>query len=159
MKAASDAADEHGYTADEITWATRRLDIAMSRLMVAFSRAVGISVPEMLALEHLDADGSLGPSELARRLQMTTGAVTALVDRLEKSGHVARERHPSDRRRVLVKRLPKADEDLTEEVSPMALEIHQLAESFGDDERQVIGRFLDEFIAILERTAAEACET
>ena len=64
------------YTADMITEATRRLDIVMSRLMVAFSRAVGISVPEMLALEHLDADGSLGPSELARRLQMTTGAVT-----------------------------------------------------------------------------------
>jgi DNA-binding MarR family transcriptional regulator len=146
------------YSAEDITWATRRLDIAMSRLMVAFSRAVGISVPEMLALEHLDADGSLGPSDLARRLQMTTGAVTALVDRLEKSGHVLRERHPSDRRRVMVKRLPKADEDLTEEVSPMALEIFELAQSFSDDERQVIGRFMDEFIAIIERTAAEACE-
>jgi DNA-binding MarR family transcriptional regulator len=146
------------YSAEDITWETRRLDIAMSRLMVAFSRAVGISVPEMLALEHLDADGSLGPSDLARRLQMTTGAVTALVDRLEKSGHVMRERHPSDRRRVMVRRMPKADEDLTEEVSPMALEILELAQSFSGDERQVIGRFMDEFIAIIERTAAEACE-
>jgi DNA-binding MarR family transcriptional regulator len=146
------------YSAEDITWATRRLDIAMSRLMVAFSRAVGISLPEMLALEYLDADGSLGPSDLARRLQMTTGAVTALVDRLEKSGHVMRERHPSDRRRVMVRRMPKADEDLTEEVSPMALEILELAQSFSGDERRVIGRFMDEFIAIIERTAAEACE-
>jgi DNA-binding MarR family transcriptional regulator len=158
MKAASDAADEHGYTADEITWATRRLDIAMSRLMVAFSRAVGISVPEMLALEHLDADGSLGPSELARRLQMTTGAVTALVDRLEASGHVARAPHPSDRRRVVVTRTQKADVDVTGEVAPMAMEIHKLAESLGDGERQSVGRFLDGFIEIVERTAAEACE-
>ena len=102
---------DHQYTAEEITWATRRLDIAMSRLMVAFSRAVGISVPEMLALEHLDADGSLGPSELARRLQMTTGAVTALVDRLEASGHAARAPHPSDRRRVVITRTQKADDD------------------------------------------------
>ncbi|HEY5388445.1 MAG TPA: MarR family transcriptional regulator [Thermoleophilia bacterium] len=145
------------YTAEDITWATRRLDIAMSRLMVAFSRSVGISVPEMLALEHLDADGGLGPSELARRLQLTTGAVTALVDRLEKSGHVMRERHPSDRRRVVVRRLPKADEVLTEEVAPMAMEILQLAEGFSDDERQVIGRFMDDSIAAIERTAAEAC--
>jgi hypothetical protein len=53
-------------------------------------------------------------------------------------------------------RLPKADDDLTQEVSPLALEILELAESFGDDERQVIGRFLDDFIAIIERTAAEA---
>ncbi|HZL64998.1 MAG TPA: MarR family transcriptional regulator [Thermoleophilia bacterium] len=90
MKVESGAGEAHEYTAEDITWATRRLDIAMSRLMVAFSRAVGISVPEMLALEHLDTDGGLGPSDLARRLQMTTGAVTALVDRLEASGHAAR---------------------------------------------------------------------
>ena len=59
------------HTAEDITWATRRLDIAMTSLMVALARAVGVSVPEMLALEHLDADGSMCPSELARRLQMT----------------------------------------------------------------------------------------
>ena len=152
------SAPERTYSAPDITWATRRLDIAMSRLMVAFSRAVGISVPEMLALEHLDAGGSLGPSELARRLQMTTGAVTALVDRLEASGHATRAPHPSDRRRVVITRTRKADDDLTEEVAPMAMEILELAETLGDEERQAVGRFLDGFIAIIERTAAEACE-
>ena len=145
------------YTADMITEATRRLDIAMSRLMVALSRAVGISVPEMLALEHLDADGSLGPSELARRLQLTTGAVTALVDRLEAGGHVERTPHPSDRRRVVITRTQKADEDLTEEIAPMAMAILELAESLTDDERRAVGGFLEDFIAIIERTAAEAC--
>ena len=145
------------YTAEDITWATRRLDIAMSRLMVALSRAVGISVPEMLALEHLDADGSLGPSEIARRLQLTTGAVTALVDRLEASGHVARAPHPSDRRRVVITRTAKADEDLSEEIAPLATATLELAESLTGDERQAVGRFLDGFITIIERTAAEAC--
>ena len=149
---------KHQYTAEEITWATRRLDIAMSRLMVAFSRAVGISVPEMLALEHLGVDGSLGPSELARRLQMTTGAVTALVDRLEASGHAVRAPHPSDRRRVVITRTQKADEDVMEEVAPMAKEIFELAESLSDEQRQAVGGFLDGFIQIIERTAAEACE-
>jgi DNA-binding MarR family transcriptional regulator len=145
------------YTAEDITWATRRLDTAMSRLMVASSRAIGISVPEMLALEYLDADGSIGPSELARRLQMTSGAMTALVDRLEGSGHVVRERHPDDRRRVLVRRTKKADDDLTEEIAPMAMQILELAESLDDAERQAVGRFLDGFIAIIKSTAAEAC--
>jgi DNA-binding MarR family transcriptional regulator len=146
------------YTAEDITWATRRLDIAMSRLMVALSRAIGISVPEMLALEYLDPDGSIGPSELARRLQMTSGAMTALVDRLEESGHVVRERHPADRRRVLVKRTKKADEDLTAEIAPMAMQILELAESLDDAERQAVGRFFEGFIATIERTIAEACE-
>ena len=145
------------YTTEEITWATRRLDMAMSRLMVALSRAVGISVPEMLALEYLDADGSIGPSELARRLQMTSGAMTALVDRLEGSGHLVRERHPADRRRVLVKRTKMADDDLTEETAPMAMQVFELAESLDESERRAVGRFLNGFTAIVESTAAEAC--
>ncbi|MCX6373185.1 MAG: MarR family transcriptional regulator [Actinobacteria bacterium] len=146
----------HEYTAQDITWATRRLDIAMSRLTVALSRKVGISVPEMLALEYLDADGSIGPSELARRLRMTSGAMTALVDRLEDSGHVSRERHPADRRRVLVTRTKKADADIAAETAPMAIEVLDLAESLDGAERQAVGRFFDGFIAIVENTAAEA---
>jgi DNA-binding MarR family transcriptional regulator len=145
------------YTAEDIAWATRRLDVAMSRLLVALSREVGISVPEMLALEYLDADGSIGPSELARRLRMTSGAMTALVDRLEERGHVVRERHPADRRRVLVTRTKKADADLDAEIAPMALEILALAESLDDAERRAVGTFFDGFIAIIESTAAEAC--
>jgi DNA-binding MarR family transcriptional regulator len=150
---------DHSYTAEEITWASRRLDIAMSRLMVAFSRAVGISVPEMLALEHLSsAPSGLGPSELAQRLQMTTGAITVLVDRLEASGHVQRAPHPSDRRRVVVTQTQKAFDDVAREIAPMAQKILELAESLGDEERQAVGRFLDGFIEIIEGTATEARE-
>ena len=122
------------------------------------SYAVGISVPEMLALEYLDPDGSIGPSEPARRLQVTSGAMTALVDRVGESGHVVRERHPGDRRRGLVKRTRKADEDLTAEIAPISMRILELAESLDGAERQAVGRFFDGFIAIVERTAAEACE-
>ena len=116
------------YTADRITEATRRLDVAMSTLTAAFARDLEVSVPELLALENLDSEGGLGPSELARRLQLSTGAVTALVDRLEASGHAARAAHPSDRRRVVVTRTSKASADLAEEAAPVANEIHRLAE-------------------------------
>ena len=148
---------EKTYTPENITEAARRLDIAMTSLLAALSRAVGISVPEMIALEHLDGEGTIGPSELARRLQLTTGAVTALADRLEESGHLERSPHPTDRRRVMLRRTRKADEDLAAEIVPMAVQIFALAEGLTDDERQAAGRFLDGFIAIIERTAAEAC--
>ena len=148
---------EKTYTPENITEATRRLDIAMTSLLAALSRAVGISVPEMIALEHLDGEGSIGPSELARRLQLTTGSVTALADRLEESGHLERAPHPTDRRRVMLRRTRKADEDLAAEIVPMAMQIRALAERLTVEERQAAGRFLDGFIAIIERTAAEAC--
>ena len=145
------------YTADHISEAARRLDLAMATLTAAYARDAGISVPELLALESLDADGGLGPSELARRLQLSTGAVTALVDRLEASGHAARAAHPSDRRRVVVTRTAKASEALATEAAPVAGQIGRLAESLSDDERRVVGRFLDAFVSIVERAADEAC--
>jgi DNA-binding MarR family transcriptional regulator len=145
------------YTADHISEGARRLDVAMSTLNAAVARDVGISVPELLALENLDADGGLGPSELARRLQLSTGAVTALVDRLEAGGHATRAAHPSDRRRIVVTRTAKASQELAEESAPLEREIHRLAQSLSDDEREVVGRFLDAFISIVERAAVEAC--
>lgn len=145
------------YTADSITEATRRLDVAMSTLNAAFARDVGVSVPELLALENLENDGGLGPSELARRLQLSTGAVTALVDRLEASGHAARAAHPSDRRRIVVTRTAKASDALATEAAPLEHEIRRLAEGLSDNEREIVARFLDAFISIVERAAAEAC--
>ena len=147
----------HEYSPEDIVVSAGRLDVATSGLMVALARAVGVSVPELIALEHLDHDGSLGPSDLAHRLQMTTGAVTALVDRLEKEGYVRREPHPRDRRRVLLKRTRAADDELAEQTSVLAAEIQAAAESLANEERAVVGGFLDHLTEIAEHTTAEAC--
>ena len=145
------------YTPEDIAGATRRLDIAMSRLNVALAREIGVSVPELLALEHLSGGSGLGPSELARRLQLTSGSVTALVDRLEASGKVVRAPHPSDRRRVVVRRTAQAAVELNDGVTPLTEEVLALAEGLSEDERAVVGGFLDRFIRIVEQTAEEAC--
>lgn len=146
---------QHHYTAEDLMWASRRLSIATTSLTTALSHAVGISAPEMIALAHLDRDGSVGPSELARRLQLTTGAITALADRLEGSGHLERAAHPSDRRRVLLRRTPKAEHEVAEEIGPMAKEVIQLAEGLSMEERQVVGKFLDSLAVIMERMAED----
>ena len=64
-------------------------------------RHVGLSRSDYNALEALDEHGSLTPGELAPRLTLTSGSVTALVDRLERLGWASRDRHPEDRRKVI----------------------------------------------------------
>jgi DNA-binding MarR family transcriptional regulator len=144
-------------TAEHIVEAAERLDVSLSTLNAALARDVGISVPELLALRNLESDGGLGPSELARRLQLSTGAVTALVDRLEAAGHAARSDHPSDRRRIVVTPTAKASRALADQTAPLEQEVRSLAESLGADEREVVVRFLDALTDIVERAAAEAC--
>lgn len=145
------------YTADRITEATRRLDVALLTMTAAYAREVGVSVAELLALENLESGDGLGPSELARRLQLSTGAVTALLDRLEASGRVARASHPNDRRRIVVTRTDKARDDLAAETAPLEAEIRRLAGGMTAPERETVGKFLDGFIGIVERAVAEAC--
>ena len=68
-----------------------------------------------------------------------------------------RDPHPSDRRRVIVRRTAKAAVKLDDGVAPLTDEVLALAQSLSEDERAVVGGFLDRFVRIVEQTAEEAC--
>ena len=53
-------------------------------------------------IDMLSETGPITAGELGRRVGLTTGSVTALVDRLERAGYVKRERHPKDRRSIMI---------------------------------------------------------
>jgi DNA-binding MarR family transcriptional regulator len=78
---------------------------------------------------------SVSPGEIARYLAVSTASMTAIVDRLEESGHVRRERHRSDRRSIYV--VPTADSD--------------------DEVRRTLGDMHDRMLeAVLDMTAEES---
>ncbi len=100
-----------------------------------------------MAITHVSSEGVLGPSELAHRIDVTTGAVTALVDRLAERGHLERQPHPADRRKLLLTVTPHALDEVLRHVLPLADDVRALAKTFNDEERTPrIGRFLEELI-------------
>lgn len=69
----------------------------------AVARFGGINSTDMQAVGILVSQGPATPGELAERTGLTVGgAITAVVDRLERAGYASRERDSSDRRRVIV---------------------------------------------------------
>jgi DNA-binding MarR family transcriptional regulator len=138
---------------EEISAATRRLDAALASLHVALARRLGVSQPELAAITHVSAAGELGPTDLARRLDVTTGAVTALVDRLAERGHLVRQPHPADRRRLELHVTPHARDEVMRHILPLTADIRALADTFSAEERDAIGRFLEELAAIVQRHA------
>ncbi len=72
----------------------------------AFDEAVaarlGINRTDLRCLDVLIQEGSATAGRLATRLGLTTGSVTAMLDRLERLGYLSRSPDPSDRRRVVV---------------------------------------------------------
>ncbi|WP_298802470.1 MarR family transcriptional regulator [uncultured Pseudokineococcus sp.] len=84
------------------------------------------------------------PGTLSRHLGLSSPATTALLDRLERSGHVRRARSGTDRRRVVVE-VTDVARDLGRDVfSPMAAELRAVLARYDGEELALLGRFLDE---------------
>ncbi|HET9109621.1 MAG TPA: MarR family transcriptional regulator, partial [Ktedonobacterales bacterium] len=62
----------------------------------------GLGVTDMKTLSALQQEGAMTAGQLAKRLSLTTGAVTNVIDRLERQNFVKREPDPTDRRKVIV---------------------------------------------------------
>jgi DNA-binding MarR family transcriptional regulator len=116
---------------------------AAQRYAAALARRMGMgTTSELAALEHLEAAGPMTPGQLGGRLSMSPGAVTALVDRLEGRGHVERMPNPEDRRSALLRETEKGLRDSLGHLWPYIEEMRGIEESFSEEERAVISRFL-----------------
>ena len=75
-------------------------------------------------LDILDQEGPMTAGRLAERARLSPGAMTALLDRLEKRGFARRTRDTKDRRRVLV--------EVTPELRQMAAELYGTPDQGAD---------------------------
>jgi DNA-binding MarR family transcriptional regulator len=135
----------------EIAKAARALDMALAEMHVEVSREMSVTWGELLTLEHLGREGPLGPTELAQKLHMRTGAVTALLDRLEEQGRIARRPHPSDRRKIVVQITDQGRDETMGHLHPMLDEVIAMVQTLPEEERPVIHRFLDDLTALVAR--------
>jgi DNA-binding MarR family transcriptional regulator len=94
------------------------------------------------AMQHLIAHGPLSPSDIARRLGVTTAAATIIVDRLTAVGHVTREPHPTDRRGVMVVPTPASVAAAMGRILPLIMGVDQALEDFDPAERAAITAYL-----------------
>ena len=72
------------------------------RFRTNFAREHQLTVSDLRALSRIVERRSMTPKQLATSLDLTTGAVTPLIDRMVDSGYVTRGPHPTDRRSLLL---------------------------------------------------------
>lgn len=87
---------------EQMVAAVRRLGYVFGRHEHATASRFGLTATDITALSYLSRHDRTGPSELATVLDLTTGSVTALLDRLEREAFVERRPHESDRRRITI---------------------------------------------------------
>ena len=128
---------------DAILAATRTLYEAMHRFDVHAAQALGLHVTDLRCVNALEA-GPLSAGEIGARLALSSGSVTALINRLVAAGMAERLPDPSDRRRALVALAPRFRAEADRVYGRLGA---ALLRSFGDarpDDRVLLARALSQ---------------
>ncbi|MFJ4652165.1 MarR family winged helix-turn-helix transcriptional regulator [Nocardia sp. NPDC088792] len=83
------------------------------------ARLLGVNETDLRCLELLTTEGEQSPRELSIKLALTTGSVTAMLDRLAKLDLLVRSPHPVDRRKVVVRLTDTAEQRIYELIGPL----------------------------------------
>ncbi|MCA9954118.1 MAG: MarR family transcriptional regulator [Anaerolineales bacterium] len=132
-------------------WEIRQLNTAITLAVTAVAQQIGMNASDMQCAEFLVRQGPLTAGQLAELSGLTTGAITGVVDRLERAGWARRENDPADRRRVIIRAVPQdtnAEEGLYD---PYTEAMSNLLADYDDQELH----FILEFISRLSATNAE----
>ncbi len=129
--------------------------------MDAIAAAQGVHPTDLIAASYLHDVGPATAGRLAEITGLTTGAMTACIDRLEREGFAKREADPNDRRKVMIKpgKLPKLSKEL---LAFRARAMSKAEDAFSKCTDAEIGRMTEcmkELAAIFEKEAYEFRES
>jgi DNA-binding MarR family transcriptional regulator len=134
--------DRRSRLIEEVGQAAREYGTANDAVDAAAAERLGINQTDIAALDILDqAGGKTTAGALAEASHLTTGAITAVVDRLEKKGYVRRSRDTEDRRRVLVELTEDARKATMEIYGPLAEQGYRNLEEYTDEQLEFIRDF------------------
>ena len=107
------------------------------------AQRLGVNETDLHCLNIIENGGGVTAGELAKQAGLTTGAVTGVIDRLEKAGFARRVHDPGDRRRVKLEVTPRFYERAERIWGPVAAEWSaSLGRQFSAEELELIIRFL-----------------
>jgi DNA-binding MarR family transcriptional regulator len=116
--------------------------------------SMGMGETDLLALRYVlraEREGEVfTPGMLAKRLGISTASTTVLIDRLERSGHLARRPHPSDRRSLVVVSTTDSDAEVRQTLGRMHRGMIDVADSLDPNELVAVARFLTGMIEAVE---------
>jgi DNA-binding MarR family transcriptional regulator len=114
------------------------------------SEILSINRTDMRAMDIVSRRGRVTAGELAKEAGLTTGGVTAVVDRMERAGLLKRVRDPDDRRRVWLETTPLVLEKTMPIWGPMQELWESWARNLTRDQLEFLLRFLTESNELME---------
>jgi DNA-binding MarR family transcriptional regulator len=146
-----DIVDDHAELRRQLGEEVRASQSAVDALDDAAAAYLGVNRTDLRCLDVLLQLGSATPGQLAARLRLRTGSVTAMLDRLEKLGYLSRSPDPGDRRKVIVRVTPDAVREAELVYSPLAEEGERAVSRYTGAEIRLLLDFLRRGRTLQER--------
>jgi DNA-binding MarR family transcriptional regulator len=133
-----------------VIMAAREYGISNVLFRNVVAERLGLNVTDMECLGLLFHKGFSSPSELAAHTGLTSGATTAMLDRLEKSGLIERRPNPDDRRGTLIVLVRSGAEKIAPWFNFVRKAQDDLVSSYSEKDLQLITGFFERYTAMWE---------
>ncbi|MEL6734276.1 MAG: MarR family transcriptional regulator [Pseudomonadota bacterium] len=140
---------------NELVLACRRLYSAIDKLDAKAASLVGVTRNDLRCLNLL-AEAPQKPAQIITELGLTSGSVTALLDRLEKLELAKRSRDPNDRRSVVVHPTERLFEILGPLYRGVAEEITRISADYDSNERRLAVKHLSDACVAYEQATTQS---
>lgn len=131
--------------------AVRSLAFETQHFVEEAARSLGIHRTDLevigLIIDAERCGERLTPGQLSRHAGLSAAAVSALIDRLQSSGHATRSRHERDRRMVFVDVTDEAREVSRERFAPLNQGMSDVLDRYSDAELEVAARVMHDLAA------------
>ena len=121
----------------------------------AIADRLGMGVTDLHCVNLLDIEGPMTAGRLAELMGLTTGAVTGVLDRLERAGLVRREADPADRRRVVAQLVPEGMARVRAAYAAVGGAVQELYAGFDDAELALLVDYAERSTEITRRITTD----
>ncbi|MCM3169352.1 MarR family winged helix-turn-helix transcriptional regulator [Peribacillus frigoritolerans] len=115
------------------------------------AQKIGVSHTDLKSAEILNETGPITAGELSKITGLSTGSVTALINRLEKSGYVKRERDQLDGRKVMIMPILERQEQIKSHYQSLSMATKELCSAYNEQELILINQFVEEITKIMDK--------
>jgi DNA-binding MarR family transcriptional regulator len=131
--------------------AARDYGVQMTLFRNVIFEKLGINVTDMECLGFLFSKRIATPTELSKYTGLTSGATTAMLDRLERGNFIERQPNPEDRRGTLIVLAESGAEKVAPWYAPIGKAQEELLSNYSEVELQLISDFFERYAKIWEQ--------
>lgn len=136
---------------ESLTHGLQRFGMRSVLFQQNMAQKIGVPHTDLKTAEILKETGAITAGELAKITGLSTGSVTALINRLEKSGYVKRERDHKDGRRVMIAPIPDRQEQIKSHYQSLSVATQALCSAYNEQELTFAIQFIEDITNIMDK--------